>query len=89
MTVAVSVVCDTPRINSGAQSPRVMAGPQTYQRRSRFPAQSIYIALLILIGDAAGYIPTVHAQAHLQTPLPAGFMHAVYSYALPVHALYA
>lgn len=57
-------------------------------RRNSIKGQSIYIALLILLGDAAGYIPTMHAQAHLHTPLPAGFMHAVYSYALPVHVFY-
>lgn len=57
-------------------------------RRNSIKGQSIYIALLILVGDATGYIPTLHTRTHLQTPLPAGFMHAVYAYALPVHVFY-
>lgn len=57
-------------------------------RRNSLAGQSIYIALLILIGDIGGLFATAYAQAHLETPLPAQWMIAVNIYVLPCHVLY-
>lgn len=57
-------------------------------RRNSIRGQSIYIAILILVGDLGGFFATVWAQANLDTNLPAGWMYAINLYVLPCHLFY-
>lgn len=57
-------------------------------RRNSLNGQSLYIALLILIGDITGFIATIYAQANLDTNLPYEWMIAVNIYVLPAHLFY-
>lgn len=62
--------------------------PVMLMRRNSLAGQSLYIALLILIGDITGFIATIYAQANLDTNLPLGWMYAVNIYVLPAHLFY-
>ena len=57
-------------------------------RRNNLKGQSLYIALLILIGDTTGFITTLYAQAHRATPLPHDWLVAANVIIIPLHVLY-
>lgn len=57
-------------------------------RRNSVRGQSLYIALLILIGDLAGFVTTLYAQNHGTTVTPMGWFWAVNAVVIPLHVFY-
>jgi hypothetical protein len=57
-------------------------------RRNSVKGQSLYIGLAILIGDAAGYLPTHFAQQQGQVDVPPAWISTYYAYTLLLNAVY-
>ncbi len=58
-------------------------------RRNAVAGQSIYIGLLILVGDIAGYFPTLYAaQTGIQDNLSVLWIKTVFGFAFILHAFY-
>ncbi len=57
-------------------------------RRNSVKGQSLYIALAILIGDAAGYLPTQFAQQQGQVDVPPTWITAYYLFTILLNVVY-
>jgi hypothetical protein len=57
-------------------------------RRNSVRGQSLYIGLAILVGDAAGYIPTLYAQQQGQVDVPPLWIGTYYAYTLLLNVAY-
>lgn len=57
-------------------------------RRNSVKGQSLYIGLAILIGDAAGYIPTMYAQTQGQVDVPPLWIGSYYAFTILLNLVY-
>ncbi|RMH16203.1 MAG: hypothetical protein D6701_09185 [Gemmatimonadetes bacterium] len=63
--------------------------PVMLVRRNSVKGQSLYVALLILIGDAVAYPVSMHAATTVQGGVPTAWIDLVFIYAVSMHMLYA